>query len=333
VSNEDQKHVWTWADQISTYTFWGLVIFFLFSFSAFLYFNTTYFRFSDVLGVPAAKLGISFSIFGIAGLFGLLVGWIVIEFGNVRNSLIVLAIIQVIGCYLLLNYTGKNYILQYIGAGLWGIGYSSIFVIIPSVIAGGKAGMRVFAGLYVIILVYERIQSFTVPFVAAGILTRLVEIPGYGETGLLMFKTVSITQVITGLIFLVFINKSLFEGVPKERLKPHTAYRQDAVLTFLLNLIPIYALYFIYKIHGDLAGFIRSPKLLSKRGAFWITFLFSVTLPITTTTFYDVIGEYAGSRNIRTYKKWLILLFTIILFPVAAALIQSDLNKLVADKG
>ncbi len=331
MKNENPNHAWTWADQISAYTFWGLVIFFLFSISAYAFFSSSYYSFTYRLGISAFHTGVIFSILTLSGLAGFLIGWIIMKFGEVKACLVGMALLQIIGSFLVLYFTGKDYTIQYIGAALWGFGFSSVLLIIPSIIAGGRAGMSVFAGLYVIILVYERIQHSSISFVTAGLLTNL-ESSHLADASLMLLKTVPVTQLIIGTIFLIPIKNALFDKEPKQRIIQHDAYRQDVAITFLLNIIPVYALYFIYKIHSDLSCFTRSPKLLSRRGAFWITLLFTVTLPIITTTFYDVMEEYCGDKGIRIYRKWVILLFTIVFFPVTAALIQSDLNKLIAKK-
>ena len=330
MTNENQRHVWTWADQVSTYTFWGLVLFSLFSTSAFIFFNSTYFRIFDIMGISAVEIGKVYFVFSIAGLLGIFLGWIIVKFGNVKTMLIILAAMQVAGSLLLMIFIGRDQVLQLVGAVLWGLGFSPLCIIIPSIFAGGKAGMSVFAGLYFIIVLYERIQHTTVGF-WAGLFVNM-NMPAPPEVQVMYFKMIPVTQIVMATIFLIPIKSLLFEGTPKDRIKPHEAHTQDTFVTFLLNIIPFYALYYMYKIHGDLAGFTKSSKILSGRGALWLSLLFFVTIPVTLTTFQEAVNDYGRENNIRTHKKWLILLFTCIFYPVAAALIQSDLNKIIANR-
>jgi hypothetical protein len=326
MENENQRHVWTWADQVSTYRFWGLVLFHLYTLSSFIIFSQTYFRWADHMGQTPSTIGTIFSSFHILGFIGLIVGWIIIKFGNIKN-LLILAVIQIIGILLLIF--GGNPFLKIIGAGLWGLGYSSVFIVIPSAIAGGKAGMSTFASLYLIILLYERIQNFSFSAQLGYFFDFMSNIQSAVYS---LFLTI---PLILGIIFLLPVKSILFEEEPKDRIKLLELKSHNVLVVFLLNIIPFYYVYFMYRIHGQVANFSQSRRLLSKNGALWISLLFPITLPIITTTLYDVLEDYSNKNNIAINRKWLILLLTILFipfFPIAGALIQSDLNKLISQK-
>lgn len=323
MENGNQRYVWTWADQVSTYRFWGLVLFYLYNLSSYLIFSMTYFRRAENIGLEPSLMATLFSTFQILGLIGLLIGWIIVKFGNVK-SIIIFAIIQIIGIWLLV--LAENPILKIIGAGLWGLGYSPIFIVIPSSIAGGKAGMSTFAGLYFIILLSERIQDLTFG-AEIGYLHYF-----FSNVQPIVYSLFLSIPIIIGIIFMIPVKSILFEEEPKDRIKLLDLSSHNVFVVFLLNIIPFYFVYFMYRIHGEVANFSQSRKLLSKNGALWISLLFTITLPIITTTLYDILEDYSRENNIKIHKKWLILLFTILFFPIAGALIQSDLNKLISQK-
>jgi len=326
MENGNQRYVWTWADQVSTYRFWGIVLFYLYNLSSYLIFSMTHFRWADNIGLTHNMIGAISLTFQMLGIIGLLIGWIIVKFRKVK-SIIIFAIIQIIGIWLLV--IAENPILKIIGAGLWGLGYSPIFIVIPSSIAGGKAGMSTFASLYFIILLYERIQDITLIKQMDYLANFVTNAPPIG------FSLLLSVPIIIGIIFMVPVKSTLFEEEPKDRIKLLDLNRHDVFVVFLLNIIPFYYVYFMYRIHGQVANFSQSRRLLSKNGAFWISLLFPITLPIITTTLYDILEDYSRANNIEIHKKWLILLLTILFvpfFPIAGALIQSDLNKLISQK-
>ena len=322
MENQNPRQTWTWAEQISTYRFWGLVIFYLYSLFSFSFFSRSFSLWADNTGINPSTIATIFSAFHIFGVIGLFIGWIIVKYGSVKN-LIVLTSIQIIS--ILLVVLAGNAVLKLFGASLCGLCYGAIFVVVPSYIAGGRAGAGAFAGLYLIILLFDRIQNLTIGAEIGYMYQYIKMMPAPVYTLLLTIP------LILGIIFLLPVKSTLFEQEPPEKARPALhAQVHNAIIIFLLNLIPFYSVYFMYRIHGDIANFSQSRRLLSRKGALWISLLFTITLPIITTTFYEVIEEYGKERNIRFTPKWVIMLLTILLYPVAFALIQSDLNKIIA---
>ena len=311
---------WSWADKISTYRFWGIVLFYLCSISSFFIFSVTYLRWFESMGLQIDTIAVFFSTFQLLGVVGLFIGWIVVKFAKIKPGLLVFAVVQIVGICVLILFDNPG--LRIIGAGLWGLGYSPIFVIMPSALAGGKSSMSTFAGLYFVVLFYERLQNIALG-AEIGYLHFLDTISPVAYTVFMGFP------VLVAIGFLLPVKSVLFEEQPKERLKPLDLKHHSVLARFLLCIIPFYSVYFMYKIHGQAANFSRTSKLLSKKGALWISLLFPVTLPVITTTLYDVLQEYAKEKNVQTHKKGLILIFTVLFFPVTAALVQSDMNKLI----
>ncbi len=58
---------WTWADQISSYRFWGIFLFFIFILLPNVFLNFSYPIFTEQLNLSASQIGTALSIKSIAG--------------------------------------------------------------------------------------------------------------------------------------------------------------------------------------------------------------------------------------------------------------------------
>ncbi|GHD21974.1 hypothetical protein ACFOEZ_00565 [Tianweitania populi] len=90
----------------------------------------------------------------------------------------------------------------------------------------------------------------------------------------------------------------------------------------------IYFLYWMYRIHGELAGAEPSQRLLTPLGALLIALLAPLAVPILITTLGDILNDRARERGqARAVSISWLAIWTFLLPPVAFALIQNAANK------
>ncbi|CDZ64304.1 hypothetical protein [Neorhizobium galegae] len=90
----------------------------------------------------------------------------------------------------------------------------------------------------------------------------------------------------------------------------------------------IYLAYWVYRIHGEMAGPEPSQRLLTPLAAMFIAILVPLGLPILVMTLGDLLNDRARSRGEGRLVSiaWLAV-WSLILPPVAIALIQSAANS------
>lgn len=287
-------------------------------------FFQTFAQWAENAGWELSTIVRTYGVFNFVEIVGLLTGWIIIKFWNVK-SVIFFSIAQILGIFLLIFV--ENSFGKITGAGLWGLGIGIIYILVPSIFAGGRAGIKTFASLYLIILLYQIIQRYTFSISRISVIEYSIL-----NISPIYYSLILSIPILIGIIFLIPVKSILFDEEPKVLIQPLEPKERNAFIVFLLNILPFFYIYYMYRIHGELATFTKSNKLLSKRSALWISLLFPITMPIITTTFYDVFEEISFEKNLRINKKWIVMILTLLFYPIAGALIQSDLNKLIINK-
>jgi len=126
---------WTWADQISSYRFWGIFLFFIFILLPNVFLNFSYPIFTEQLNLSASQIGTALSIKSIAGFGGFWLAWFLVRLKN-HFLLYLYSAFIIIG--LLLVYFIPTSVSIAIGFFLIGLGFGAVALSIPAIIAGGR---------------------------------------------------------------------------------------------------------------------------------------------------------------------------------------------------
>jgi len=323
----DTRASWTWADQISTYRFWGLLIFYLLSAVSVTILSTFLAIFlKEEAGMKYTKVGILFVLMGIGGLFGFYLAWATTRWKTVP-MLIVAGLLQLMGG-LLITIPGLAavVILSGIGAFTFGLGAGVITLTIPSVIAGGRGGGEAFVITFGIIFILTRIEEMFAPTSMGALWDR------YGSS--LLGVTIGICLFL-GLLFLLPVKHSLFNEAPPPRGYPLTPTYRDPLIVFLSCLIPFYWLYWLYRAHGEVTALAPSRSILSPRAAVLASVFAPVFVyPITLTKLNDALNSHATELGQAPYRaSWVIFWCACLLNPLGMALVQSSMNRVMAGAG
>jgi hypothetical protein len=97
--------------------------------------------------------------------------------------------------------------------------------------------------------------------------------------------------------------------------------------------VPFYGLYWVYRSHGEVAAIAPSRDLLSPRGALWGTILVPFLALFAMASLLDALNarcQHVGRPRLRSPVT--IFLWTLLFAPVAVALIQSGINRLLGEQ-
>jgi hypothetical protein len=319
LSLSSDRPSWTWADLVSTYRFWGLVLFFVFSGLASNSLSILAPGMLRQYGFGSAQVGLLFStrIYVVPLAFWL--AWAAIRSKPLP---------------VLLTVGG----LQVLAAGLMGVGWPEghqlaaasvkfgciyladavVQLVAPAIIAGAMGGAEVFFVAFGTMFLFRQFLVWLNPVLFGSVASRIGwSVPVAAEAML-------------GLICLVPVRHVLFNAAPPPRgrtLEP--VHRGPVVTAILSTVVPFYFLYWSYRAHGEAAHLEPSRRLLSPRGGAW-AFL-GVPGPIILATLADHFNQRAAAWGMRRVRRvWGVVLWGIFLMPVAIGLVQDALNRLSA---
>jgi hypothetical protein len=309
---------WTWADMISTYRFWGLLVWFAcFQLSI----NGTFFpSFSlfigEFRGVASTEIGSLFMATTLFTLPGFFLGWLTIR-ARKKSHLFLYSFFAVIGM-LLISFT-ENLVFLYAGAALLGAASGAVTLIIPSLLAGGRGGAEMFAVAFSILL---RFRVLVLSNQVSGIF--------YSHLSPIVFFALLAVPIVFGTIFLLPVKSDYFFGRPPQRGFALHPERRDPFATGLLCLVPFYSVYLVYKQHGEIRTFTNSSKLLSPSAAALAVLLIPLIFPMMLVEMNSSLNRALAERpGKRPRPTWVILLWGVLFFPVSLAFLQLDLNALI----
>ena len=106
-----------------------------------------------------------------------------------------------------------------------------------------------------------------------------------------------------------------------------------AVLGIVVLFSLIYFAYWIYHIHGELAGTAASQRLLTPLAALLIALFVPMALPILLMTLGDLLNDRARAKGTgRALSITWLMIFCFLLPPVAMSMIQRAANKEISDR-
>lgn len=208
---------WSWADQVSTYRFWGLFAFYLMSVAAagslfgFGIFWVIYDTTSSATALGAAGFVMRFAkILG----FLLALAWVLAHV-QPKRALFVFASLQLIGAALIAVAAVFGDWLYYLAAFFFGAGLGGVLLGVPAVIAGGRGGVETFVLVIGTIAISET-------FVASmSILTfSVINSPG-------VLATATGAVILLGLLFLIPVNRVFFSEPPPSRVRSFPPTRRN----------------------------------------------------------------------------------------------------------
>jgi hypothetical protein len=320
----DQKPTWTWADLLSTYRFWGLLLLYLLAGAGVrILLSTTayYFMRQHNLGLRNYSALYSMSLLCVP--FGFYLAWAGIR-SKPLDTLLFTGCLQILAAgglavFMLTPSRGSG---AAIVAGMlffWlYLGSLAVQLMVPALIAGALGSSHgflvAFGGLYV---------AEHVVYLLSTLSYALAETPNG-----LMYVLGGVLLV--GVICLLPIRQALFTEEPPPRGRSLEPSYRGSVAVALLTFIPFYVLYWIYRAYGEAAYLRPSRGLLSPRGAAWI-WLVPLMGPILLMTLADHLDQRAASWGVPAGRRvWAIFAWSVFFPPVAIGMLQGGLNRLAS---
>ncbi len=319
-SDKPATSAWTWADQISTYRFWGILVFFFastLSLSALTAFLIIYLE--GAFGLPASKSAILLSILAIGGLLGFYIAWIAAR-SKTKSWLILFGMLQLFGG-LFLTVPGLASIswIRVSGAFMVGLATGAITLAVPSILAGGRGGMGAFVVVFGMMIFFSRLGELQ-NYATLGAL--------WDTVGNIALPVVITTFMLLGLIFLLPVKSTLFQAAPPERGYSLPPSDRHPFLVALLCFVPFYWLYWLYRAHGEVASIAPTRSILSPTGAVLACLFVPLITPIVLVSLVDDLNQPARDLGKPAFKNaWAVFIGGLIFFPLAAGFVQYDLNK------
>jgi hypothetical protein len=314
---------WTWADQVSSYKFWGIFLFFIILLIPNIIMNYSSLIFKNSFGISTTQLSTTLVFRTFGGFGGFWLAWFLIRLKN-HYLLYVYSGFTIIGLLLILLI--PSIITLSIGFFLIGLGLGAISLAVPAIIAGGRGGSEMFVVSFGLIAFFESLAwaSYSGLF---GILLVTLNTP---KSCIL----VGLGASLLGSILLLPVKPDLFNCSPPDRRSTLSPTHRDPFIVMLLCLIPIYNIYYIiylsYRFHGEVYSINPTRSILSPRAGAWCTVLLSVLSPIITCSLNSsLISRLSDNGKLKYYKNWAIILWSFIFIPISYALIQSNMNKMI----
>lgn len=315
---------WTWADLVSSYRFWALFIFFMavMMVNASLGFVLSYLRMN--YNISNVIIGTSLSVKLLFTIIAIFPAWLASR-AKYYYSLYLFAILMVIGL-LLLCFAKDGNNLIFIATALLGFSIGSVSLLIPAYIARAVNSVEVFILSFGVISITNMINGVSMPFFMSNLIVQAV---AFNSIIILL-----VIFIIIGTLFLLPVKKCLFNEQPKVReIKPETPRYLDSLLTFLLFFVPFYFMFWFYKVHKDIRNFSQSATLLTPLGACLSACFVPFAMPVMLSILNDVIHQRLLSSGEKgSFKTWLIIIISIVFPPIAAAMIQSEINRLASSE-
>jgi hypothetical protein len=310
---------WTWADQISSYRFWGLFLFFVLLLIPNAIINYYFSIFREEFNLTATNLGTFMAVKSFAAFGGIWLVWFMVRLKN-HYLLFLFSAFTIIGLLLILIV--PSVFTFYITFFLLGLSVGAIGLAIPTIISGGRGGSEMFIVSFGIITFFE----LTI-YLSSSMIVTLFE-------GYKLFILVGLASAIIGSVLLIPIKATIFNSDPPKREFALTPKFREPVVVALLCLIPLYNIYFmlhlIYRFHGEINTIYPSQKILSPCAAVWSFLLIPLIPPIIIASLNTSLTSKLLINNTPNfYKTRLVILWSFIFIPISYALIQSNMNQLL----
>lgn len=317
---------WTWADQISSYRYWGLLAFYALSIagssSIFLTFPIT----TAQHDLSVFQIALLMASIQIGGSFGFYLAWTATRRNPVR-SLFFFGVLQLLGAGLMAT---QLLVAMFLGGAIFGAGAAAVVISVPAILAGGRGGLEAFMVAFAAVSIFAGfVKGVVSPLAGASL--------AYIPSPMMPLIFIGI-PVCVGLLFLARVNRCLFSEPPELRETALQPREKDPTNVFLLSVIPllglIYALRWLSRAYGEVMAIAPSAKLLSPKSAVVAAVLIPVLVPVMTATLADSLNEQAEQRGMAPLRNPMaIFIWTILFYPVALSLIQGAINRSIEPPG
>lgn len=317
---------WTWADQISSYKFWGIFLFFIFLLIPNILITYSFSVFRESYEMSSFRIGTVMIFKSLAGFGGLWLAWFMVRMKN-HYLLFLYSSFTIIGLILILLI--QSIISFSICLILTGLSFGAISLAIPTIISGGKGGSEMFVVSFGLITFFELV-AWTSFNGLSGILFEFLNTPN-------SFIMIGLVASVIGLILLLPVKSDLFNIPPPKRKRILTPIHREPLIVTLLCLVPLYNIYYTlhlsYRLHGEVNQINPTQDILSPRAAVWCTLFLTILSPIIVSSLNTNLCYKLKENNVsRYYKTWVIILWSFIFIPISYALIQSNMNQLIQNQ-
>jgi MFS family permease len=318
----DTRPSWTWADQLSTYRFWGLLIFYVLSVFVVNYLlNILQLIVFDRIGASEAQKGLLIGVRAIGSLFGFYLAWAATRWRAVP-LLIIFGLLELAGVAMIF-LPGTTIAINLVGSAVLGMGVGALTLTVPALIAGGRGGAEMFLVSFGIVSAMSTLGGTALAGALAGML-----LPLKSDVHALILVGI---PIVIGVLFLLPVKRELFNEPPPPRGYALTPTHRNPVAVGLLCLVPFYWLYWFYRAHGEVASLAPSRGLLSPRGAVLGAIFVPLLYLVTMTTLIEALNKGAAQQGKPPLRSpWVVFLWGFLLLPVGTALIQSAVNQRMA---
>lgn len=310
---------WSCADLLSSYRFWGIVVIYLLLSTAYALGSTyslTYWVSSLLITSKFIGVIVVSGHFGI--LFGLILGWFLCRIKN-RNSLFIPVLCLMFGavlCWTVNDASGST--LLVIGQFLIGMSQGMMMILIPVLLVGGASSVEIYAITLGMCLIIKYLVTTCLAMAA-------VYVPEY-------LIVLAFIASLIALLLLLPMKKALFYAAPPLR---HSSTLQPCQATpFLATLIslciPLYMVYWFFKTHQQLQFISPSSRLMTAKGAGWLSALGPFGNALLCMMLNDEINNLLTAKEANPgIKTGWVLFWSLLLPPIGIAIIQTKMNKLI----
>ena len=357
------SRAWTWADQISTYRFWGLV-------GAWMCvaFGTSAMR-TELLGNVRVSLGyadlaVSMAVAQPLGMVaGVVLGLLLVRGHAVRWLLLSVVLLGLLlpGWMAYAQEAPTRWSMALALGGAQLLTYSWLLVV-PAVLAGGRSGTVALACALAVAWLLKGAVDMTAPAavmylasqasmlqflassVSAAVLAVALLLPLLGVSGKTLFSAeppvrhrplVPRTRhplVVAAAVAGIWVAALIYGGCAwlqmswdAEPVAPGWYWLAHACLAVGLVALVCWN----YRIHGEVALLAPSPELLTPRAAAWASVLMPLAGLLLPLQLAQVVNQAQPGR---LSTGWLVF-WCLLLPPVALALVQRAVNQMAAEQG
>lgn len=322
----DARVTWTWADLFSSYRFWGLFASFVLAGSAsMLHFFSVYERYRESTISNVEQVQTITRLIWVP--LALVLAWVAIR---TRPKLVLLSVAGLAGAAMLVSNIPEppSQLGLVIESLLVPLLSGLISILFPVLLAGACGSYQSVLIAFGVALTFDTLVESGFVAILSPVVTRF----GASAGGWAVF-----ILLLAAIVVLIPIEGKLFTIAPPERGRSFAPAGRSPVAAFFLSwFVPFYAVYWLYRIHGEEAFVKPSRKLLSPRAAAWISVipvLNDLLIPFMLSTLADHNNEVSeSSGGGRVQRPWAAFLWGLLFPPAAIAIIQSKLNE-AAERG
>ncbi len=311
---------WSWTDKFSSYRFWGIISFYILLLATFLLITNLHFKHGGA-SLRFVELRFNPVKLSISVLIGFFLGWQIILKKN-RAPLFLFSIIIIIGL-ILLNFD-RSFFSFSVGEILVGAGFFSIFLSLPIIILRGRGNIQTFFICFGIII----LLSFCL-YSLKSILTGNILKFAFEHNRSLIIIGLMLTLI--AIILLLTVNSQLFYGNPPIRDFSLIPKHRSPIAIAFFSLIPFCYIYILYRYHGEVNSINPTKKIMSPVAAACFILFFPFLFPLVANSLNHSL--LSNMNNTNTTKKnnhaWTII-WSFLFPPITLALLQSNINKLIA---